>query len=483
MAEYTMIPVERIHAHPDNPRKDLGDLSELSESIKASGILQNLTVVPGHRGTEEEIEKIKEFLSSLTGDSEIERNAMKEIQEQIDNKWVADDYTAIIGHRRLAAAKLAGLTEVPCVIANMTQQEQVRTMLMENIQRADLTVYEQAQGFQMMIDLGDTVEVVAQKTGFSETTIRRRLKMTELDQDKLKEVSSRQLSLGDFDKLAQIEDIKARNKVLDSIGTSEFNMKFTSAMRDQRTKQNLPIVKKWLKEAGAKKVDQKDTWGSKYESYPGTSWSLAISDWGDSNNKPPKVTKRQMFYYIDGDRLRLLAEKEKAPREKKSPEELAAARSRSAAWKEANEKTDLAYTLRKNFAAALVGTKKNTGLLLWGALAGIALDATYNGMDKDGIQTALGLQAGWFSDKENKVIQAYRDADLSVAPQLVYAAFDDGNKKGYVTGMPSQEFPRYQANPKLDLLYDWLISLGYEQSEEEKALRDGTHEVFKRGEA
>ncbi|MBO6266791.1 MAG: ParB/RepB/Spo0J family partition protein [Synergistaceae bacterium] len=483
MAEYTMIPVERIFPHPDNPRKDLGDLSELSESIKASGILQNLTVVPGRRGTDEEIEQIKELLGTLTGDSEIERNAIKEIQAQIDNKWVADDYTAIIGHRRLAAAKLAGLTEVPCVVASLTPQEQVQTMLMENMQRSDLTAYEQAQGFQMMIDLGDTVEVVAQKTGFSETTIRRRLKMAELDQAKLKEVSSRQLSLGDFDKLAQIEDIKARNKVLDSIGTSEFNMRFTSAIRDQNTKKNLPVVKKWLKEAGAKKVEQKDTWGSKYENYPGTSWSMSISDWGDVNNKPPKVTKRQMFYYIDGDRVRLLAEKEKAPREKKSPEELALARSRSAAWKEANEKTDLAFTLRKNFVDTLNGTKKNTDLMLWGALAGIALNATYNDMDKDRIQTALGLQTGWFSDKDNKIIAAYRDADLKIAPQLVYAAFGDDAKRGYVAGYPSQEFPRYQENRKLDLLYDWLISLGYELSEEEKQMRDGTHEVFKRGEA
>ena len=88
-----------------------------------------------------------------------------------------ETFTVVIGHRRLAAAKLAGLKEVPCVIASMDAKEQVRTMLLENMQRSDLTVYEQAQGFQMMLDMGDSVEDIAAKSGFSKTTVRRRVKI------------------------------------------------------------------------------------------------------------------------------------------------------------------------------------------------------------------------------------------------------------------------------------------------------------------
>ena len=55
MAEIVMIPIEQLYPHPNNPRKDLGDLKVLSESIKANGILQNLTVVSGRRGTDEEL--------------------------------------------------------------------------------------------------------------------------------------------------------------------------------------------------------------------------------------------------------------------------------------------------------------------------------------------------------------------------------------------------------------------------------------------
>lgn len=129
MAEIKYIPVSKLWRHPDNPRKDLGDVTELAESIKVNGVLQNLTVVP------------------LIG--------------EITKKWDGESYRVIIGHRRLAAAKLAGLEELPCVVVEMSEREQLSTMLTENMQRSDLTVYEQAQGFQMMLDMGDTVEDIA----------------------------------------------------------------------------------------------------------------------------------------------------------------------------------------------------------------------------------------------------------------------------------------------------------------------------------
>lgn len=50
--ELTMLPVADIYPHPDNPRKDVGDVTELADSVKKRGILQNLTVMPGHWTTE-----------------------------------------------------------------------------------------------------------------------------------------------------------------------------------------------------------------------------------------------------------------------------------------------------------------------------------------------------------------------------------------------------------------------------------------------
>ena len=187
-----MIPIERLYPHPDNPRKVLGDLTEIADSIRAKGVFQNLTVVPHE-----------------------------------------DGYRIIIGHRRRAASELAGLTHLPCVIVDMTPKEQVETMLLENMQREDLTPYEQAQGFQMMIDMGDTVDEIVQKTGFSKKTVKRRLKMAELDQSVLREVSDRQISMEDFDTLAKIDDIKVRNECLKNIGTANFTIEVQKKIKKQ----------------------------------------------------------------------------------------------------------------------------------------------------------------------------------------------------------------------------------------------------------
>ena len=125
MKQLVMLPVKEIQPHPNNPRKDLGDLSELTESIKKNGIMQNLTVVENEGG----------------------------------------GYTVIIGHRRLEAAKAAGVEKVPCAVAELDEGEQLATMLLENMQRQDLTVYEQAEGIQLLLDMDFSVSDIAQKTG------------------------------------------------------------------------------------------------------------------------------------------------------------------------------------------------------------------------------------------------------------------------------------------------------------------------------
>ena len=198
MAEIKYIPVSKLWRHPDNPRKDLGDVTELAESIKVNGVLQNLTVVP------------------LIG--------------EITKKWDGESYRVIIGHRRLAAAKLAGLEELPCVVVEMSEREQLSTMLTENMQRSDLTVYEQAQGFQMMLDMGDTVEDIAEKSGFSATTVRRRVKLPELDKDKFKKSEERGVSLFEYMELDKLKSPERKNEMLDFIGTDNFKYKLKQAI-------------------------------------------------------------------------------------------------------------------------------------------------------------------------------------------------------------------------------------------------------------
>ena len=106
-------------------------------------------------------------------------------------------------------------------------------MLTENMQRSDLTVYEQAQGFQMMLDMGDTVEDIAEKSGFSATTVRRRVKLLELDKDKFKKSEERGVSLFEYMELDKLKSPERKNEMLDYIGTENFKYKLKQAINDE----------------------------------------------------------------------------------------------------------------------------------------------------------------------------------------------------------------------------------------------------------
>ena len=169
------IAIEQLDIHPQNVRKVYTDIDELAESIKARGVMQNLTVV-------------------LNPDKK-------------------DHYLVVIGNRRLTAARKAGLKTMPCSVVEMTEKEQISTMLLENMQRSDLSVSEQAQGFQLMLDLGETETTIAEKTGFSRNTVRHRLNLAKLDQETLtrrEENKDFQLTLTDLYELEKVQDIKKK---------------------------------------------------------------------------------------------------------------------------------------------------------------------------------------------------------------------------------------------------------------------------------
>ena len=227
-AEMVYLPIETLFHHPNNPRKALGDLAELTDSIKQNGVFQNLTVVPWFDPNGEDT------------NTPIDENR----------------YYVIIGNRRLEAAKSADLKELPCVVANMPFKDQIRTMLIENMQRSDLTVYEQAKGFQMMLDLGDTVETIAEQSGFSQSTVRSRVKLLELDEDKFKASVERNVSLFDYMKLDKIKDPKLKNKVLDSAGTANFSNELKKAIATEKNKQRILQIEADLSRFATKVTDR-----------------------------------------------------------------------------------------------------------------------------------------------------------------------------------------------------------------------------------
>lgn len=192
------------------------------ESIRTNGILQNLTVIPD------------------------------------DDEWTS--FTVLIGHRRLAAAKqIRYITEMPCsiLVKGIDRAEQIAIMLEENMQRNDLTFLEQAQSFQMMLDLGKDVETIAETTGFSETTVRHRLEIAKLDPELVAERQNDenyQFTLGDYAKLERIEDIEEREKILAAATSGkDIEWRVNSYIGDAIRKRNENTVMTALKNAGIKK--------------------------------------------------------------------------------------------------------------------------------------------------------------------------------------------------------------------------------------
>lgn len=236
----TNLGVKELVPHPENPRKDLGDLTELTQSIKRNGVLQNLTVTPV--------------------DAEGNPTSINTV----------DKYMVIIGHRRLEASKAAGLLTVPCrIVEGMSHEEQILTMLTENIQREDLSVYDQAQGFQMMLDLGQTIEDIKEKSGFSETTIYHRLNIAKLDKDTLKEKQeddSFQLTMSDLYELEKVKDHEKRNEILKkSRNSNEIKYMAQTAAKDEKKAAQTAKIAKILEDNGIQKMpDELKTWNCEH---------------------------------------------------------------------------------------------------------------------------------------------------------------------------------------------------------------------------
>lgn len=433
-----MIQVEKLHPHPDNPRKVIGDVSELAESIKANGILQNLTVVPNN-----------------------------------DN-W--DDFTVIIGHRRLAAAKQAGLTELPCAVVEMTEKEQLSTMLTENMQRSDLTVYEEAKGCQLLLDLGDTVAEVAEKTGFSESKIRRRVKLCELDEEAFKESQIRQPTLADYDRLNQIKDIETRNKLLESIGTNNFDNLLYSAVKKQETDEEKEKIEKLCLEHGMIKVQ-------KYNEIPDNYEYTGIFALKDLIGKDFADGRKRYFYFAYGSNIYIYAEafekqeKNDAEEEKRKLEEQR--------WDElveqAEEIDERCEALRRDF---MLNTNFNDSNKKQELVKFIVTQVAAGVSNRD--YRFEEIIEHNFEDDENidsYINEHWSDNSGRMLMAMAYALCQTNNSSfSYISvNYLDKTFSR-KNNLDLNRFYALLCKLGYVMSDEEIQLRDGTHPIFTTGE-
>ena len=450
--DFKYIPLEYLQPHPENPRKELGDLDELVASIKENGIYQNLTVVP-------------HGMTAMDDDGNI-----------------VQGYRVIIGHRRMAAAKEAGLYEVPCFVVKMDYQTQLETMLLENMQRSDLTVYEQAQGFQQLLDFGSSIEEISQKTGFSQSTVRRRVKMTELDQVKLKNVSNRQINLYDFDELAKIEDLDERNSVLETIGTPDFDRRVRYALNKQNIQKLLPVVKELLAQTKLKELKRQDCFGTKWGS---NGRNIYFGNWKE-DCKDKILNSKADAYYLDENygNLEFYVRVRKPEKPQLTEAEMEREKAVRQTWAQYKQMLQLHYEMRRDFVNKITYTEGKKMLVLQGALIASAVNLVNYGMaDKKSIEALIGIdQERYDSYKDKKGFDfIFDEKNQKDFPKLVYYLFND-DASPYSSSAYEQIFPEYRPCWRMQALYAWLEALGYESCLEEQQLLDGTHEIFKRKE-
>ena len=174
------LPINDIEPNREQPRKTFEDeaLSELSQSIKENGILQPLLVRPMPDGS----------------------------------------YRLVAGERRYRAARMAGLTEVPVTIREMTDEEESIFALIENLHREDLNAIEEAQGLKTLIETyGLTQEEASRRVGKSRTAVTNSLRLLNLPDDISQLVKDGKISMGHARALLAVENSKEASRIASMI--------------------------------------------------------------------------------------------------------------------------------------------------------------------------------------------------------------------------------------------------------------------------
>lgn len=441
MNEIKMIPIGDLIHHPENPRLDLGDLEELTASIKANGILQNLTVVP-------DLEKCK--------------------------------YLVVIGNRRLEAAKVAGLVELPCSIRDMDHQEQIATMLQENMQRSDLTVYEQAKGIQMMMDLGFSRDEISERTGFSRSTIERRLAVATLPEKETKEAVECGWDLTDLVEISKIEDEKTQKKLLVETSPGGLKQAIEVAKRDQdrakERKRLLPQVQKFAEKMT--ETQSCERYGNKWEHL--NKYDVKLDPLFEV--KVPKEEGKYYYYEAWG----TIEIWRKAKREKhvKSEQEIALEKKQH----DAKELNDRMRERRIAFLNTFTPTKKLTAQLqenMWEWVFGWkstynngGFYTSYHNWSDPMFRKMCGIPMEEGRDKEESILDEIERRGIPMGRALLCWMLCGGIKADDRKGYANEYNGNYQKDQDMDDVYEILIAAGYEMDEEEEQWKYGTHPFF-----
>ena len=202
-----LVNINDIEPKRDQPRKyfDEEALKELADSIAMHGVIQTLLVRPLSDG----------------------------------------GYQLIAGERRWRASRMAGLTQIPVVVKEMTDEEAMELALIENLQREDLNPIEEAEGFKLLMDTYSfTQEQAAEKVGKSRPAVANALRLLSLPQEVLDMVKQGIISSGHARTLIPLTDEKLIIKLAEEISQKELSVRETEKIVKTLMKPKSEIVKK-----------------------------------------------------------------------------------------------------------------------------------------------------------------------------------------------------------------------------------------------
>lgn len=193
----TEIPVNKITANPDQPRRyfDQAQLEELASSLKEHGMLEPVIVRPKGGG-----------------------------------------YELVVGERRWRAAQLAGLKSIPAIIRAYDDRQVMELALVENLQREDLNPLEEAEAFvRLAQEFGLTQEQIAERVGKQRSTVANRMRLLELDEQTQELVRKGDLSAGHARALLAITDVPKRQELARRTITEGLSVRQIEATTQQET--------------------------------------------------------------------------------------------------------------------------------------------------------------------------------------------------------------------------------------------------------
>jgi|GEM_PF-5181097 len=175
------LPLDHVHPAADNPRAHLGDLTDLAQSIKTAGVLEPILV----------------RLSPVVRIKPLKPGDGPEIPV----------YQIVAGHRRHAAARIAELELIPCIVRTFTEQARIEAMVIENLQRKDLSPFDEARGLTQLVNVGLTQRDIAKRVGCSQSHVSKRLALAAMPAAAEQLFVAESMTIQQVEELAKVPDV------------------------------------------------------------------------------------------------------------------------------------------------------------------------------------------------------------------------------------------------------------------------------------